>query len=94
VREAGTINCEGSFSNGKGAGTFTFTPNQSFVSAMKSRGFDFETDSSRRNNQSAEERLFPLRWVNVTTALADDLLSAKFRQARCGRFVQSGDFQS
>jgi len=78
VREAGTINCEGSFSNGKGAGTFTFTPNQSFVSAMKSRGFDFETDSSRRNNQNVEERLFSAAMVNVTTALADDLLSANF----------------
>ena len=42
VREAGTIDCEGSFTNGKGAGTFRFTANPQFVSAMKSRGFDFE----------------------------------------------------
>ncbi|MDQ3088153.1 MAG: hypothetical protein M3Q78_06090, partial [Acidobacteriota bacterium] len=33
VREAGTIDCEGKFSNGKGMGTFRFTANQSFISA-------------------------------------------------------------
>ncbi len=35
VREAGNIECEGKFENGKGAGTFRFTPNPQFVSAMK-----------------------------------------------------------
>ncbi len=44
VREAGTIECEGSFQNSKGSGTFRFTGSQAFVSAMKSRGFDFEQD--------------------------------------------------
>jgi len=78
VREAGTIECEGSFSGGKGAGTFRFTSNPQFVSAMKTRGFDFEADMSRRKNQGLEERLFSAAMVNVTTALADDLLSADF----------------
>ena len=79
VREAGTIECEGSFSAGKGAGTFQFTANQQFVSAMKSRGFDFEADSSRKGrSQDLNERLFSAAMVNVTTALADDLLSANF----------------
>ena len=79
VREAGTIECEGSFTAGRGAGTFRFTANQQFASAMKSRGFDFEAeDSSRRHKQSVEERLFSAAMVNVTTALADDLLSANF----------------
>src|SRR6187549_462543 len=36
VRDAGTIEFEGRFKNGKGAGTFVFKPNQSFVSEMKS----------------------------------------------------------
>jgi hypothetical protein len=78
VREAGTIECEGNFSAGRGTGTFRFTANQQFVSAMKSRGFDFETDSSNRYKQSVEERLFSAAMINVTTALADDLLSANF----------------
>lgn len=78
TREAGTIDCEGSFSGGKGAGTFRFTSNPQFVAAMKTRGFDFEADSSGGKNRDLEERLFTAATLNVTTALADDLLSADF----------------
>lgn len=75
VREAGRIDCEGSFQDGKGSGTFTFTPNPTFISAMKSRGFDFEADSKHRDDGDSdrEERLFAATTLNVTTALADDL---------------------
>ena len=79
VREAGTIDCEGSFQNGKGSGTFRFTANPSFVTAMKSRGFDFEKPSKinkNGDNDEQENRLFAATTLNVTTALADDLLSA------------------
>lgn len=82
VREAGTIECEGSFSGGRGSGTFRFTPNQSFVSAMKARGFDFEKDNGSMfgddRDRDREDRLFAATTLNVTTALADDLLSADF----------------
>ena len=78
VREAGTIDCEGSFQNGRGSGTFRFNGNQSFVSAMKSRGFDFEEDSISNDERNSENRLFAATTLNVTTALADDLSSAGF----------------
>jgi hypothetical protein len=79
AREAGTIECEGSFQNGRGSGTFRFTPSRSFVSAMKARGFDFEKDDSRFDDEREHEnRLFAAATLNVTTALADDLLSADF----------------
>lgn len=79
VREAGRIDCEGVFQNGKGSGTFRFTGNQSFVSAMKSRGFDFEKKSfTSDDRRDSENRLFAATTLNVTTALADDLLSADF----------------
>src|SRR2546423_7075273 len=79
VREAGTIDFEGSFQNGNGSGTFRFTGNQSFVSAMKSRSFDFsEASIARDGRHSEEDRLFAAATLNVTTALADDLLSAGF----------------
>src|SRR5215217_2510024 len=71
VREAGRIDLEGSFQNGKGSGTFRFTGNPAFVSAMKTRGFDFIVDED-------EDRLFAAATINVTTALADDLASAGF----------------
>jgi len=78
VREAGNIECEGKFTNGKGAGTFRFTPNKSFVDAMRSRGFDFEKPSKFGNDNEPENRLFAAATLNVTTVLADDLLSANF----------------
>src|SRR5438105_2235893 len=33
VREAGTVECEGTLTNGRGSGTFRFTPNQSYIDA-------------------------------------------------------------
>ncbi|HKP45231.1 MAG TPA: hypothetical protein VJT50_01410 [Pyrinomonadaceae bacterium] len=76
AREAGTISCEGSFQNRKGSGTFRFTANASFISAMKSRGFDFEKTNSRwGHGDEPEDKLFSAAALNVTTALADDLLS-------------------
>jgi hypothetical protein len=78
-REAGTIVCDANFVNGKGTGTFTFTPNQSFVDAMRSRGFDFSKNEGKYNEEdNVSNRLFAAATLNVTTALADDLLSANF----------------
>ncbi|MBS1795597.1 MAG: hypothetical protein JSS81_17205 [Acidobacteria bacterium] len=79
VREAGTLDCEGSFANGKGSGTFTFTASQSFIDAMRVRGFDFEKTNPKYDDDDGEgNRLFAAATLNVTTALADDLLSANF----------------
>ena len=78
VREAGTIDCEGSFQDGKGSGTFRFAGSRSFVSAMKSRGFDFEKDNGSGDEHAMENRLFTAAGLNITTALADDLSSAGF----------------
>ena len=77
VREAGTIECEGTFVNGKGSGTFRFSPNYGFVDAMRSRGFDF-SKSSKHGSVGLEHRLFTATTLNVTTAFADDLKSANF----------------
>ena len=76
-REAGTIDCEGTFTNGHGVGTFRFTPNYGFADAMKSRGFDF-SKPLKRGDQDLEMRLFTATTLNVTTAFADDLKSANF----------------
>lgn len=43
VREAGTIACDGSFTDGKGIGTFRFVANRAFVDGMRSRGFDLKS---------------------------------------------------
>ncbi|HNU06450.1 MAG TPA: hypothetical protein PKO33_01710 [Pyrinomonadaceae bacterium] len=79
VRDAGTIDFQGVFNNGKGEGTFTFNPNPQFVSGMKSRGFDFDkSDSKNRESNDLGDRVFAAATLNVTFALADDLLSSNF----------------
>ncbi|HEY0172663.1 MAG TPA: hypothetical protein VGB98_16690 [Pyrinomonadaceae bacterium] len=79
VREAGTIECEGGFRDGKGSGAFRFTGSQSFVASMKSRGFDFEEHAEvAAGRREHENRLFAAAVLGVTTALADDLQSAGF----------------
>jgi len=79
IREAGTIDAQGTFTDGKGSGTFTFLPNRGFIDAMRSRGFDFEkSTSTSKRPSSADDRLFAAATLGVTTKLADDLLSANF----------------
>ena len=65
VRQAGTFACEGYFREGKGAGFWTFTPSQSFVSAMRERGY----------NNLTEEELLRAALHNLTTNLIEDLKS-------------------
>ena len=69
VREAGRIDCEGTFRDTKGSGTFRFTPNQNFISAMESRGF--------RNLSS--NKLFSSATLDITTAFVDDVRSMGFQ---------------
>lgn len=91
VREAGNIECEGKFTNGRGNGTFRFVPNMQFVSDMKSRGFDFEKEM--RGESSLEEKLFAAATLNVTTVLADDLLSANFGKLDVGDLFKAAIFK-
>ncbi len=77
VREAGTIDCDGSFADGRGSGTFRFVPNMGYVDAMRTRGFDFAEIRSG-SHSTVEERLFTAAILNVTVARADDLRAANF----------------
>jgi len=93
VREAGTIECEGRFDNNKGSGTFRFTPNAAFITGMRSRGFDFEKEFSDRDPQSVNERLFSAAALNVTTALADDLISSGFGKLKIENLFEAAIFK-
>ncbi|HKS40374.1 MAG TPA: hypothetical protein VJX74_07140, partial [Blastocatellia bacterium] len=45
VREAGTLNCEGWFKQGKGSGHFTFASNAAFVSELRKRNYGAPTEA-------------------------------------------------
>jgi len=68
VREAGTFHCEGFFSNGKGAGFWTLTPSEKFISAMRARGYD---------NLSSED-LLRAAFNNLTIGYIDELKNAGY----------------
>ncbi|NOT47873.1 MAG: hypothetical protein HOP17_09025, partial [Acidobacteria bacterium] len=93
VREAGTIECEGTFIAGRGSGTFRFVPNMGFADAMRSRDFDFSAETSKNGNDTLEERLFTATTLNVTTALADDLKSANFPNLDVGDLFKAAIFK-
>ena len=94
VRDAGTIECDAAFVNGKGTGTFTFTPNRGFVNAMRSRGFDIEKEWKDDGHQgSIDERLFSAAMLNVSVALADDLRSANFPNLDFGDLFKAAIFK-
>ena len=94
VRDAGTIECEGTFVNGKGSGTFTFVPNRGYADAMRSRGFDIEKGwKDDDHDSSLEERLMTAAMLNVTVALADDLRSANFPNLDFGDLFKAAIFK-
>ncbi len=92
VREAGRIDLQGSFQNGKGSGTFRFTSDPNFVSAMKLRGFDFEQNNDD-DDRDWENRLFSAATLNITTALADDLNSAGFGKLKVEDLFKAAIFK-
>ena len=68
AREAGTFEFEGTFREGRGAGSWTLTPSQNFIAAMRARGFDNLT----------EEQLVSAAILDVRTKTVDDLKAAGF----------------
>jgi uncharacterized protein (UPF0335 family) len=66
VREAGTLSCEGTFRDGRGVGFWTFTPNQNFPAAMKSRGY----------GPLSDDEMLRATFHNLTAKYADDLKAA------------------
>ena len=66
VRDAGTFDCNGYFSEGIGSGVFDFAPNASFGTALSARGLGRPSDKDQ----------FVLALSDVTLAMVDGLRSA------------------
>ena len=81
-REAGTINFEGTFRRGKGAGQFTFTQNRAYIDAIRALGLTFDLDSDRRGRRrehTEEEDLFTLALHDVSTSFIKSMQSEGFK---------------
>ncbi len=83
VREAGTFTCEGYFREGKGAGFWTLTMNPSFVSALRSRGYDGLT----------QDDLFTAAALDFKVKSIDDLKSAGFDHLSWKEVVEANIFK-
>jgi hypothetical protein len=79
VRQAGTFDCEGYFREGKGAGFWTFIPSQSFVSAMRERGYENPTD----------EDMLKAALHKLTTNFIDDLKAAGYDRAEFKQLLRA-----
>lgn len=82
VREAGTFLCEGFFKQGKGAGHWTLTVNQGFVSAMRARGYDNLT----------EDDLFSAALHDFKIKSIDDLKEAGYDRLSFKQLVEANIF--
>lgn len=79
VREAGTFACEGFFRQGKGAGLWMFTPNPSFVSAARSRGY----------GSLSEDDLLRAALNNLTIKFIEDLKSAGYERVEFAQLLRA-----
>lgn len=82
VREAGNIECEGTFRDGRGSGFFTLRPNPSFLSAMQNRGY-----------QLTENKFFTAVALDLTTKFIADLESSGFQKLSFGDVIKARIFK-
>lgn len=82
AREAGTFQCEGVFREGRGAGHWTLTPNQSFISAMQSRGYE----------RLSEDDLFSAALFDINIKTIEDLKAAGYDRLSFKELVEASIF--
>lgn len=76
--EAGTVNFEGTFKGGFGAGQFSFTPNPSFLENVRALGVSTEPKKSRHRDRDSDERLFHYAVSDVSTAFIRSMQAAGY----------------
>jgi hypothetical protein len=69
VADAGRLLCEGRFLMGRGSGTYTFTPDPGFVSALQQMGYDAPDN----------EQLFSMLMMDITRAFAQEIRDSGLR---------------
>lgn len=80
VRDAGSLQCEGYFKKGNGAGAFTFAPDPNFVSEMRALGYPHlspEQVFSMAIQNVSLDYVRALKSLGVANAAADDLITMR-----------------
>lgn len=80
VRDAGTVECEGWFKDGHGAGHFVFTPNAGFAAELTKRGYAAPT----------VEQQFMMAFHTVDLNLIEELRIQGFKQPTTSLLVRMG----
>jgi hypothetical protein len=83
VRDAGTFELVGSFRDGKGSGRFTLIPNESFLSALASRGYPNLSDNN----------VFSAAMSDLKIASIDELKAAGYDQLTFNNLIESALFK-
>jgi len=83
AREAGTFELRGSFRDGKGSGTWTLTPNETFIAAMGSRGYTNLTDAN----------LFSAAMADMKVQSIDELKAAGYDHLAFDRLIEANIFK-
>jgi hypothetical protein len=83
TREAGTFNLVGSFRDGKGSGRWTLTPDEAFVSSMRSRGYD----------NLSESNLFSATMADIRINSIDELKAAGYERLSFEDVIESSIFR-
>jgi hypothetical protein len=82
VHDAGTFDLVGSFRDGKGAGTYTLTPNDSFFAALAARGYANLTD----------DQIFGSAMSGLKISSIDELKTAGYDQLSFNNLMESAIF--
>ena len=83
ARDGGTFDLVGSFRDGKGSGTFTLTPNESFFSALASRGY----------SNLAEDNIFSAAMSGLKIGSIDELKAAGYDRLTFNNLMESAIFK-
>jgi hypothetical protein len=83
VRDGGTFDLVGSFRDGQGSGSFTLTPNETFFSALASRGYANLSD----------ENVFSAAMSGLKISSVDELKAAGYDRLTFNNLIESAIFK-
>jgi hypothetical protein len=78
-REAGTVNFEGTFKGGFGAGQFAFTANPAYIETIRNLGISVEPKKTKHLGKPVDERLMFLAINDVSTNFIRSMIAEGYR---------------